>query len=101
MIRAQTAHAPSRADWALPDDEVGADAVVVPLRDAVLDPEGARRAHCPVCGDEQPMQVVVTSGGVRYDYCVGCGLLWHVDRDLDVVVGSRLVMAPHHAGGRS
>jgi hypothetical protein len=37
------------------------------------------------------MQFVVTPEGVRYDHCSGCGLLWHVDHDLGVVVGSRLV----------
>ncbi len=94
MIRSQTAQGPDAADWALPDDEVGPEIIVIPLRDAVFDPEGARRAHCPVCGPHQPMQFVITSSGVRYDYCSGCGLLWRVDRKLDAVVGTRLVAAP-------
>jgi len=40
------------------------------------------------------MQSAVTAEGERYDHCLGCGLLWHVDRDLGVVFGARLVI-PH------
>jgi hypothetical protein len=91
MIRPQAPDAPS-ADWTLADDEVVPEpVVVVPLVEAVVDPAGTRRAFCPVCGPGQPMQFAVTSDGTRYDHCVGCGLLWRVDGELEVVVGTRLV----------
>jgi hypothetical protein len=35
------------------------------------------------------MQSAVTSNGERYDRCLGCGRLWHIDRELGVVVGAR------------
>jgi hypothetical protein len=91
VIRAQSNEGPEVADWALPSDEVGSAHVVIRLSDVVVEADDRRRAHCPVCGDEEPMQFVVTPEGVRYDHCSGCGLLWHVDHDLGVVVGSRLV----------
>ena len=83
---------PSASDSARPDDEIAPEPVVaVRLVDAVVDPEGARRAWCPVCGPHQPMQVTITTAGTRYDHCAGCGLLWRVDRELDAVVGTRLI----------
>jgi hypothetical protein len=35
------------------------------------------------------MQCAVTANGERYDRCLGCGRLWHIDRELGVVVGAR------------
>jgi hypothetical protein len=91
---------PSRLDdvaWALPDDEVGPPEVIVPLRDGVVVAEGIYPLRCTVCGPGQPMQSAVTSRGVRYDRCLGCGLLWHVDLDLGVMEGVRMVASqrPH------
>jgi hypothetical protein len=84
----------TRADdvaWALLDDEVGPPEVIVPLRDGVVDADGIYPLHCPVCDRDQPMQSAVTSQGVRYERCLGCGLLWHVDLDVGVIEGVRMV----------
>jgi hypothetical protein len=94
VIRAHASDTEPAADWALPDDEVGTPVVVIPLDDAIIDPDDARRPHCPVCGDDEPMQFTVTPHGRRYDRCTGCGLLWHVDRESGAVVGARQVL-PH------
>ena len=37
------------------------------------------------------MQSAVTADGERYDRCLGCGLLWHVDRELGMLLGARLI----------
>jgi hypothetical protein len=89
VIRAQRSKDPETADWALPADEVGPVDAVLELRDVVIDPDQRRRAHCPVCGDVEPMQLAVTRSGDHYDRCLGCGLLWHVDRDAGLVIGNR------------
>ena len=73
------------------------DLDVVPLLEALADPAGARRAWCPECGTRRPMRFTVTPDGMRYDHCPGCGLLWHVDRESGVVVGTRLV-SPRDVG---
>jgi hypothetical protein len=89
VIRAQRSKGPETVDWALPADEVGRADAVLELRDVVIDPDHERRAHCPVCGDVEQMQLAVTPDGEHYDRCVGCGLLWHVDRDAGLVLGNR------------
>jgi hypothetical protein len=89
MIRAQRSRGPDSADWSLPGDEVGPADVVLDLQEVTIDPDVARRGHCPVCGDVERMQLAVTPNGEHYDRCVGCGLLWHVDRDSGLVLGNR------------
>jgi hypothetical protein len=99
MIRPQAPDDLDNApDWTLPTDEVDiTPAAVVPLLEALVDPAGARPAWCPECGARHPMQFTVTPDGTRYDHCTGCGLLWHVDRETGVVVGTRLV-SPQDVG---
>src|SRR5512132_4587131 len=79
----------SVALWALPDDEIGPADVVFPVRDTDVQPGDSYCAHCPVCDNHQRMQSAVTANGERYDRCLGCGRLWHIDRELGVVVGAR------------
>lgn len=77
-------------DWALPDTEVGPVDVVRRVGDTDVQSGDSYCAHCPVCHNHQRMQSAVTTSGERYDRCLGCGLLWHVDRELGLVVGARL-----------
>jgi hypothetical protein len=79
----------SAAMWALPDDEIGPADVVVPVCDTDVQPGDSYCAHCPVCENHQRMQSAVTAKGERYDRCLSCGRLWHIDRELGVVVGAR------------
>lgn len=88
MVRIQSG-AGCHADWALPDDAIGVTAAVVPLDEAALEPDDERRPRCPVCRHPEPMLAAITAVGDRYDLCLGCGLLWHVDRRRGVVVGVR------------
>ena len=81
-------------EWAMPDDEIGPADIVLRFCDTDVRPGDSFCAHCPVCDDHQRMQSAVTADGERYDRCLGCGRLWHVDRDLGRVVGARH-MAPH------
>jgi formate dehydrogenase maturation protein FdhE len=81
-------------EWALPDDEIGPADVMVRICDTDVQPGESFCAHCPVCDNHQRMQSAITADGQRYDRCLGCGRLWHVDRDLGRVVGVRLV-TPH------
>lgn len=97
MIRAQRL-AGEAVDWALADEEIGPAGMVLPLDEVIVDPDGTRRPYCPACGDREPMHVAVTAGGVRYDLCTGCGLLWHVDHERRLVTGSRAV-APRSPPG--
>jgi hypothetical protein len=78
-------------EWALPDDEIGPVDVVLPLGATDVAPGDAYRAHCPICDNHQPMQSAVTADGERYDRCLGCGHRWHVDRELGMVLGARLI----------
>jgi hypothetical protein len=80
-------------EWALPDDEIGPADVVLRICDTNVQPGESHCAHCPVCGNHQRMQSAVTTDGERYDRCLGCGRLWHVDRNLGRVVGARLITA--------
>ena len=89
MVRAQNPDGAGAVDWTLPEGEIGPIDAVVPLREAIVDRDDVRRAHCPVCVDEEPMLFAVTEHGARYDRCLGCGLLWHVDRERDRVTGAR------------
>lgn len=75
--------------WALPDDEVGPADVVLRVCDTDVQPGDSYCAHCPVCDNHQRMQSAVTAKGERYDRGLGCGRLWHIDRELGVVVGAR------------
>ena len=79
-------------EWALPDDEIGPADVVLRFCEADVQPGDSYCAHCQVCDNHQRMQSAVTADGERYDRCVGCGLLWHVDRHLGRVVGARLMI---------
>ena len=94
------AHPPQRATpgcrddrsvalWALPDDEIGPADVILPVCHTDVQPGDSYCAHCPVCDNHQRMQSAVTAKGERYDRCLGCGRLWHIDRELGVVVGAR------------
>jgi hypothetical protein len=94
VIRAQRSQGPDAADWSLTADELGPADVVLELRDAVIDSDLYRRGHCPACGDVKQMQLAVTRDGEHYDRCVGCGLLWHVDREAGRVLGIRLTRSP-------
>jgi hypothetical protein len=88
----------SAVDWALPDDEIGPADVVLRLCDTGVQPGDSYCAHCPVCDNHQRMQSAVTAKGERYDRCLGCGRLWHIDRELGVVVGARLeITADDHS----
>ena len=78
-------------EWALPDDEIGPVDVVLRLNATDVAAGDAYCAHCPVCDDHQPMQSAVTANGERYDRCLGCGHLWHVDHELGMVLGARLI----------
>src|SRR5918994_5079662 len=78
-------------DWALPDDEIGLADVVLRVCDTDVQPGDSFCAHCPVCDNHQRMQSAVTAGGERYDRCLGCGRLWHVDRELGLVIGAHLI----------
>jgi hypothetical protein len=86
--------------WALPDDEIGPTDVVVRISETDVQPGESFCAHCPVCDDHQRMQSALTASGERYDRCLGCGRLWHVDRDLGRVVGVRLVIPAHAPNDR-
>jgi hypothetical protein len=78
-------------EWALPDDEIGQADVVLPLSAAHIRPGDVFCAHCPVCEGHQRMQSAVTADGQRYDRCLGCGRMWHIDRELGIVLGARLL----------
>jgi hypothetical protein len=91
MVRDQTDGGRHPIDWVLPEDEIGAHHVIVAIADTIIEPESENRVHCPVCGDREPMQRAVTAHGDRFDRCVGCGLLWHVDYEAGVVIGARQV----------
>jgi hypothetical protein len=93
VIRAQQSEGPDTVDWSLPASEVGPADAVLELRDVVIDPDGERRGHCPVCGEVEQMQLAVTPEGEHYDRCMGCGLLWHVDRDAGLVLGNRFALS--------
>lgn len=77
-------------EWALPDDEIGPADVVLRLCDTDVQRGDPSCARCPVCDNHQRMQSAVTADGERYNRCLGCGLLWRVDRDLGRVVGATL-----------
>lgn len=94
MVRTQRGDG-RHADWALPDDAIGLTAAVVPLDETELEPDDERRPRCPVCQNPEPMLAAITSSGDRYDLCLGCGLLWHVDRKRGVVVGIRWGASRH------
>ena len=81
----------SGALWGLPDDEIGSADVVIRVCETDVQPGDSYCAHCPVCDSHQQMQSAVTTDGERYDRCLGCGRLWHIDRELGVVVGSHPV----------
>jgi hypothetical protein len=93
----QRATPPPRQDrfaveWALPDDEIGPADVVLRVCDTDVKPGDSFCVHCPVCDNHQRMQSAVTADGERYDRCLGCGRLWHVDPDLGRVVGARFII---------
>ena len=101
MVRNQTSTGPGIVEWSLPTAEIGEVRSSVQLSAAALDPEEARAAWCPVCERATAMCAVRTADGRRFDYCDGCGLLWHVDRLIGRVVGHRVVVprAPAPASG--
>jgi hypothetical protein len=88
---ARPGHDRFAVEWALLDDEIGRVDVVLPLGTTDVAAGDAYCAHCPVCENHQPMQSAATADGERYDRCLGCGHLWHVDRELGMVLGARLI----------
>lgn len=98
MVRSQSRRGPNAVHWALPDEEVGGPVTVLRLVDVDLDPDDTGRPTCPECEDAEPMLSAITRSGERYDLCLGCRLLWHVDRERGVVEGVRW-LAPVHGEG--
>jgi hypothetical protein len=94
VIRDQTDGGCRPPDWAVSEDEIGTDDEVVAIADTIIDPDAQSRTHCPVCGDRELMLRATTAQGERYDLCVGCGLLWHVDYAAGTVIGARQVAPP-------
>lgn len=101
MVRDQTSTGPGIVEWSLPTAEIGEMRSSVQISADTLDPEEAGAAWCPLCERATATRAVRAADGRRFDYCDGCGLLWHVDRLLGRVVGHRVVVprSPAPASG--
>jgi hypothetical protein len=100
MVRNQTDPGPGIVEWSLPEDEIGEVRACLPFREADLDPDDARATWCPVCATLATMRAARTRDGRRFDLCDGCGLLWHVDRQLGRAVAHRVAVAHEPAHER-
>jgi hypothetical protein len=92
MVRNQTNPGPGIVEWSLPETDIGEVWAVVPLREGELDPDDARTTWCPVCAGSTTMRAARACDGRRFDFCDGCGLLWHVDRRLGRAVAHRVAV---------
>lgn len=94
MVREQVKSGPGIVEWALPEDEIGDVRASVHLEEGDLDPDDVHLTWCPVCRTSTTMRGAVTPDGRRFDLCAGCGLLWHVDRQLGRAVAHRVAFPP-------
>lgn len=98
MVRSQQRGGCTIVDWSLPEGEVGGVIVTVDVREQDLDPDDTRMTWCPVCHGASAMRSAETPDGRRFDLCDGCGLLWHVDRNLGRVTARAALWRLREAG---